>query len=399
MAYIEKFTIRGLAGREGEIVHELDRHINIFWGLNGSGKTSLLKILDSALKNDASLLIHVPFQSAEVVFWSTDHDTQIRRTITKKERQAGEDEEVVSSGTTLVQAGEGTWREVSIEPEEKWQTESLGSTEYPHLDSAFRHTYLPISRMTQSGVGRAFSVNLPQRRVAIDDAFLDEEFADQVRRKWQAYNSEALGSIRSIQQQGLASILALLFGGVQGSDKLVPEKVGSEDAYFLVKDFLKEQGIVLKSGQSDFVSKYDTQPDLRGVVANIQEVSKEVEIVTRPQQEFQNVVQNLYSGGKQLFFDHGRTTRGSLRVEQKGVQIPLQSLSSGEKQLLRLMLETLAAEECTVMIDEPELSMHVDWQQVLVQSMRRINPDCQLLLATHSPEVMADVPENYIFEL
>jgi putative hydrolase of the HAD superfamily len=59
----------------------------------------------------------------------------------------------------------------------------------------------------------------------------------------------------------------------------------------------------------------------------------------------------------------------------------------------------LAADDSTVMIDEPELSMHVDWQQVLVASMRRVNPDCQLLLATHSPEVMADVADDKVFEL
>ena len=43
--------------------------------------------------------------------------------------------------------------------------------------------------------------------------------------------------------------------------------------------------------------------------------------------------------------------------------------------------------------------MHVDWQQVLVAAMKRVNPDCQLLLATHSPEVMADVADKYVFEL
>jgi len=82
-----------------------------------------------------------------------------------------------------------------------------------------------------------------------------------------------------------------------------------------------------------------------------------------------------------------------------GTNIPLQSLSSGEKQLLRLMLETLAAGSSTVMIDEPELSMHVDWQQVLVAAMRRVNPECQMLLATHSPEVMAEVADENVFEL
>jgi len=134
-------------------------------------------------------------------------------------------------------------------------------------------------------------------------------------------------------------------------------------------------------------------------VSNIQDVTREVQEALRAQHDFQEVIQTLYSGDKELLFDVGRAARGSLRIQANGTAIPLQSLSSGEKQLLRLMLETLAAEEDVVMIDEPELSMHVDWQQVLVASMRRVNPDCQLLLATHSPEVMADVPNEYVFEL
>lgn len=63
------------------------------------------------------------------------------------------------------------------------------------------------------------------------------------------------------------------------------------------------------------------------------------------------------------------------------------------------MLEVLAADANTVMIDEPELSLHVDWQQVLVASMQKVNPECQMLLATHSPEVMADVPDELVFQL
>ena len=51
------------------------------------------------------------------------------------------------------------------------------------------------------------------------------------------------------------------------------------------------------------------------------------------------------------------------------------------------------------MIDEPELSLHPDWQKGLVGSMRRVNPEAQFLLATHSPELMIDVDDDCVFEL
>ncbi len=398
MAYIQEFTIKGLAGRDDVVHRVLDRNINVFWGLNGAGKTSLLKILNSALANDTTLLRRVPFESAEVQFWSIRHEALIKRTFENSEDTRTEDsEDEFSDMPTLERVGEGLWRESWENKRTTWRSEVLLSKTDPRLDIAYRHTYLPISRMTQVAAGRRSGVS--SRNVAIDDEALDADFADHVRRKWQSYTATALTSIRGIQQQGLASILALLFGGAAGPVAAPPEKVDAEQAYPLVRDFLTQQGINLRIGKSEFTTKYENQPELRSVVATIQEVEEEVSEATKPQREFRAVIQKLYSGGKQLLFDHGKTVPGSLHVEWNGSTIPLESLSSGEKQLLRLMLETLSAEEDTLMVDEPELSMHVDWQQVLVESMRKVNPDCQLLLATHSPEVMAEVSPEFVFEL
>ena len=85
MAHIVEFKITGLAGRK-KIIHEkLHRHVNVFFGLNGSGKTSLLKILDSAMEGDARLLALVPFESAEVVIHSLELNQDITRKIRRKE--------------------------------------------------------------------------------------------------------------------------------------------------------------------------------------------------------------------------------------------------------------------------------------------------------------------------
>lgn len=83
----------------------------------------------------------------------------------------------------------------------------------------------------------------------------------------------------------------------------------------------------------------------------------------------------------------------------KDRKIALPFLSSGEKQLLFLLIETLVANVNTILIDEPELSMHVDWQKTLVRSMQLLNPNAQIILATHSPEIMADIPDDKIFRL
>ncbi len=78
---------------------------------------------------------------------------------------------------------------------------------------------------------------------------------------------------------------------------------------------------------------------------------------------------------------------GSLIV--KSPKITIQKLSSGEKQLLILMIETLLQRQVPYIFlaDEPELSLHISWQRNVISAIKKINPNAQIIVATHSPEV------------
>jgi|GEM_PF-80512 len=66
-----------------------------------------------------------------------------------------------------------------------------------------------------------------------------------------------------------------------------------------------------------------------------------------------------------------------------------ENLSSGEKQILIILLNALlqGKEKHVMFMDEPEISLHVDWQRKLIGYIRQINPNVQIILATHSPTV------------
>lgn len=74
--------------------------------------------------------------------------------------------------------------------------------------------------------------------------------------------------------------------------------------------------------------------------------------------------------------------------------LPLNEMSSGEQQILSLLIRICAnADVHTVfLIDEPEISLHVSWQQQLPQLLSRIAKEfaCSFVVSTHSPILIAN---------
>ena len=87
-------------------------------------------------------------------------------------------------------------------------------------------------------------------------------------------------------------------------------------------------------------------------------------------------------------------TEGLSVTARDGTALDLEKLSSGEQHELVLLYDLLfgVARDSLIMIDEPELSLHVAWQENLLSDlyeMARLS-DFRVLLATHSPQVIGD---------
>lgn len=79
------------------------------------------------------------------------------------------------------------------------------------------------------------------------------------------------------------------------------------------------------------------------------------------------------------------------RVKDNQV-VPLDYLSSGEQHELILMIDLLfnVPEGALVMIDEPEISLHVAWQVAFIADVKRISElvRFRFIVATHSPQII-----------
>ena len=74
-------------------------------------------------------------------------------------------------------------------------------------------------------------------------------------------------------------------------------------------------------------------------------------------------------------------------------------LSSGEKQLLIIFLTVLCQDKLPtiLLLDEPEISLHITWQYELINIIRQLNPNCQLIIATHSTSIFTKGWMNKLF--
>ena len=64
-------------------------------------------------------------------------------------------------------------------------------------------------------------------------------------------------------------------------------------------------------------------------------------------------------------------------------------LSAGEKQMLSFLCYNAFRRNNAIFIDEPEISLHVDWQRILFPKLLEQGSDNQFIIATHSPFIYA----------
>ncbi len=120
---------------------------------------------------------------------------------------------------------------------------------------------------------------------------------------------------------------------------------------------------------------------------------------------------NTYS---ELRIRRGRldTTRAALVVTKDGLEIPLYSLSDGERGAIVLvadLAQRLSAANPgakdplsgsgVVLIDEIELHLHPAWQREILPALGATFPGCQIIATTHSPQVLSRVPRESVLLL
>ena len=109
-------------------------------------------------------------------------------------------------------------------------------------------------------------------------------------------------------------------------------------------------------------------------------------LIAQPKAKFQDLIDDLFSETNKRLV----RTSNEIRLEQYGDVLHPYQLSSGEKQMLVILLTVLVQDnrKGVLFMDEPEISLHVDWQERLIGLIRSLNENVQIILTTHSPALV-----------
>ena len=120
-----------------------------------------------------------------------------------------------------------------------------------------------------------------------------------------------------------------------------------------------------------------------------------------------NALKNSIDGVERVFFDHSTPSR--LKVAIGGTELALDQLSDGYRSQVAMIFDfarrlAIANPEMDnpleapgiLLIDEIELHLHPKWQQTIIPSLRKAFPNTQLIVTTHSPQVLTSVESRCI---
>ena len=134
------------------------------------------------------------------------------------------------------------------------------------------------------------------------------------------------------------------------------------------------------------------------MVPLIEDYERKRLVATQPTRAFLQSVNGFFNdSGKELRFSAHDVLTVLL---PNGLEARATNLSSGELQLLILFaflyFRFKQREQFTIMIDEPELSLHLEWQSRYLQAITRANKYAQFIVATHSPEIASPFEDRII---
>lgn len=376
---IRYLEVKGLNNKLSQS-YEFNEDLNIFTGPNGSGKTTLLKLIWYLISGHLDrILLEIPFAYLSV------ETAPFSLTIAQTKSAEIElnlqftDEKLIQKTINIDSANRKIdTKDIDIVKELE------GRIAYTTKNSL----YFPTFRRIEGGI-------LGSRGAQASDArFLSvpEGLQTSVSRFASEITVNGHKFIASISTEDIGELLTQKYADIY-------EKISN-----LQSRVLEEISEKIKNNPDK--SKVSNNPqDAPAVLNAIQKVNKQRNHLSKPFSVLSELTRKIlrynaiHITGRTI---RGETTAGVTLVEGKdGITvgeakhaISSDILSAGEKQMLSFLCYNAFSDNTTIFIDEPELSLHIDWQRLLLPTLLDQGTGNQFFIATHSPFIYTKFPDK-----
>lgn len=333
--------------------HNLDlvfnEDLNLLTGKNGSSKTTLLKLIWFLNGGQLSNLLHeINFESVELV-------TSKYKAVIEKQIDKGTIKFQIDDQQPLV-ISEVQIRELNIR--------------HPRFRKFFtdftQHSIPTIFFPTFRRIEGGFAME----RQRADNPFETSPIKEALSQLSGMLSSPTQKFVASISTDDLVILITKEYARITQSINGIQQK-HSEQIIQKIKRREQEEKELLDSIQKDI------------------EATEKMRVeYLKPFTILADLVKNI--------FQYKGISLSTQTIGEVGNAISSEKLSAGEKQMLSFLCYNTFTKNSSIFIDEPELSLHPDWQRTLVPTLLEQGNNNQFFMATHSPFIYAKYPDKEI---
>jgi predicted ATPase len=361
LMYIKEMTVTGLFGGSEKNTLHFNKDLNIITGRNGSGKTTLLKLAWFIMSgNILHALREVPFKEFQME--TSEYNCKVTR-----------------SGPThcsieIERDGQlQTFEDDQGDPSEDLFSESAEDKANPILYSMGKSVFFPTFRRIEGGFSLESSRKPRNRNMLRADYDIDEALSTLARR----LTNEDHIFVSAISTQDIVQLLLKRYASYSEEINLFQAEI-SRSVIEKIKAYEEIDG-----------EKEDANALLSTTRLEIEKIETFRDETMKPLNAVRSLVERL--------FQHSGISFGTrLSFGDAAAAVSSNLLSAGEKQMLSFICYNAFYRDAVFFIDEPELSLHVDWQRQLFKILQGQESGNQFIFATHSPFIYGKYPDKEI---